>query len=85
VYITADDDNLYAHNMETGKRLWKMELHDAITVSGPTLAKDEKHMFVPTMDGTVYAIDIENDEPEGKPKTPFFISNFFLYIFFYNF
>ena len=43
-----------------------MELHDAITVSGPTLSKDEKMMFVPTMDGTVYGINIENEKPEGK-------------------
>lgn len=62
-YITADDDALYAINIDDGKRLWKFEVHDPITVSGSTLSKDEKMIFVPTMDGTIYGINIENEQP----------------------
>ena len=64
-YITADDDALYAINIDDGKRLWKFEVHDPITVSGSTLSKDEKMIFVPTMDGTIYGINIENEQPTG--------------------
>ena len=64
IFITADDDALYAFDQADGKQKWKFETDDAITLNGFRLAKDEKSLFVPCMDGLVYNLNIESYEPK---------------------
>ena len=65
VFVTADDWSLYALDLDTGKQLWRFESDDDI-VTQFVLSKDETMIFLSTLEGIVYGINIENEQPEGK-------------------
>jgi len=76
-YLTAEDDCLYAIEVESGKRLWKFETDDTIT-GGVTLSRDELSVFVSDASGMVYMISVEAETPQirwkrqinGEPSSP---------------
>ena len=55
--ILADDDCLYAIDVETGKRKWKFETDEAIS-NALTLSKDEKSVFISDAKGTAFIPNI---------------------------
>ena len=68
VFVTADDDALYAFDQADSTQKWKFETDDAITLNGFKLAKDEKSIFVPCMDGLMYNLNIESYVPKVSWK-----------------
>lgn len=67
VYVTTDDDCLYALDLVDGRRRWKFEAEDVIT-AGFTLSKDETMIFLAAGEGTIYALNIEGKTPKVQWK-----------------
>ena len=64
-YAPSDDGFLYAFDKE-GEEKWKIEIDGFMVYSSGILSKDETKYFVATEEGSVFAINIEGDEPESK-------------------
>jgi len=66
VFIGSSDENVYAIDLESGKKVWAYKTTDAVEAS-PCVVKGS--VFVGSLDGFLYALNAENGSLKWKYET----------------